>query len=92
MGIVSIFLDIILWIILIGCGFYVFNLLESLYLFKAFPNGFGGIDPRTLIVSIFAAIGLIIFLNFLMSGIALLKVKSLGQRKAHSRKHKKDEA
>ena len=91
MGIVSIFLGIILLIGFVGCGFYVFNLLESIHLFQAFPKGFGNTDPCVLIVGIFTVIGLIIFLNFLMSGIAFLKINSLNKRMARTRKHKKDE-
>ena len=89
MGIVSILLGIILMIGFIGGGFYVFNACEKLFLMA--PNFFGGADPQFVIVGLFALIGLIIFLNFLMSGIALLKVNSLSKRLARTRKHKKDE-
>ena len=91
MGIVSIFLGIILLIGFVGCGFYVFNLLESIHLFQAFPNFFGSADPQFVIVGLFALIGLIIFLNFLMTGIAFFKMNSMSKRMARTRKHKKDE-
>ena len=89
MGIVCIFLGIILMIGFIGGGFYVFNACESL--FRAFPKGFGNTDPCVLIVGIFTVIGLIIFLNFLMTGIAFFKMNSMSKRMARTRKHKKDE-
>ncbi len=89
MGIVCIFLGIILMIGFIGGGFYVFNACESL--FRAFPNFFGSADPQFVIVGLFALIGLIIFLNFLMTGIAFFKMNSMSKRMARTRKHKKDE-
>lgn len=89
MGIVCIFLGIILLIGFIGGGFYVFNTLEKLFLMA--PNLLGSVDPALVIVGLFSLIGLIIFLNFLMSGIALLKINSLNKRLARMRKRKKEE-
>lgn len=89
MGIVCIFLGIILMIGFIGGGFYVFNALEKVFL--AIPNFFGNADPATVIVGLFSLIGFIVFLNFLMTGIAFLKINSLNKRIAHTHKHKKDE-
>ena len=91
MGIVSILLGIILLIGFVGCGFYVFNLLESIHLFQAFPNFFGSADPQFVIVGLCSLFGFIVFLNFLMTGIAFLKINSLNKRMARTRKHKKDE-
>ena len=73
----------------IGGGFYVFNACESL--FRAFPNFFGSADPQFVIVGLCSLFGFIVFLNFLMTGIAFLKINSLNKRMARTRKHKKDE-
>ena len=91
MGIISILLGSILLIGFVGCGFYIYNSVMDSLLLQSVPNFFGNTDPRVLIVGIFFVIGLIIFLNFLMSGIALLKINSLNKRLARMHKHKKDE-
>ncbi len=86
MGIVSILLGSILLIGFVGGGFFVSDKLAPL--FMAVPNFFGDIKPSVVIVGIFALIGMIIFLNFLMSGIALLKISALKKRLDRIRKRK----
>lgn len=89
MGIVSILLGIILLIVFVGSGIFVSGKLSPLDMHM--PNMFGSIKPSVVIIGIFSLIGLIIFLNFLMSGLALQKVRTLEDRLHRMSKHKKSE-